>query len=281
MGENVALCGFLLGANFCVHDRGRLSLLLAVALFGFALGVNQCIVNTFWTVLLILLLCAPTKAEKAPFLRYGGAFAVALAIYVLMIKFVLPVQPFYNNQLAGADAFLQNLLPQLKASVAFFWQTQPPMNRLFKVLFSFLCLGGFVLLLGRPDKAGAPPAPHTPGRPSVGVLALRMLLVAALVLTSNVAAYISGDASANTGNLRMDYYSVPFLLAFCATVALGAAGLAGRMFTVAAALLVILSMGSDVRALQVWKISIDDDILYANRMLARIEASPDFVAEKA
>lgn len=100
LGENVALCGFLLGANFCVHDRGRKSLLLAVALFVFSLGVNQCIVNTFWTVLLILLLSVPSSVEKVHFLRYAGAFAVALVIYLIMIKCVLPVQTFYNNQIA-------------------------------------------------------------------------------------------------------------------------------------------------------------------------------------
>ena len=282
IGENVALCGFLLGANFCVHDRGRISFLLAVALFGFALGVNQCIINTFWTLLLILLLCAPASAEKASLLRYGGAFAAALVIYLLMIKFVLPVQPFYNNQMAGAQAFLHNLLPELKASVAYFWQTQPPMNRLFKILFSLICLGAFVRLLACPKKTSG----QRHGRfsalsgPKAG-FALRLVLIAALVLTHNVAAYVSGDALANTFNLRMDYYSMPFLLAFCATVVLGMGGLGCRVFTAAAALLVVLSMGSDVRALQVWKISIDDDILYANRMLARIEASPDFAAGKA
>lgn len=193
-----------------------------------------------------------------------------------MIKFVLPVQPFYNNPLAGAGAFLKNLLPQLKASVACFWQTQPPMNGLFKALFSCICLGGFVLLLARPEKAAARTTPHAPGRPPVGVFGLRLLLIAALVLTNNVAAYISGDASANTLNLRMDYYSQPFLLSFCATVALGAGGLWGRLCTAAAALLVILSMGSDARALQVWKITIDADLFYANRMLARMEAAPAF-----
>ncbi|WP_165078257.1 MULTISPECIES: hypothetical protein [unclassified Desulfovibrio] len=281
IGENVALCCFLLGANFCVHAKGKASLLLAVVLFGFALGVNQCIVNTFWTVLLILLLCWSARAEKVPLFRYGGAFAAALVIYVLMIKFVLPVQPFYNNQLAGAGAFLKNLLPQLKASVACFWQTQPPMNRLFKALFSCICLAGFVLLLARPEKAAA--RYHAPrlGPIPVGVFVLRLLLIAALVLTNNVAAYISGDASANTGNLRMDYYSAPFILSFCATVALGAGGLWGRLFTAAAALLVILSMGSDARALQVWKITIDADLFYVNRMLARIEAAPAFDAGRS
>lgn len=281
LGENVALCCFLLGAAFCLHHTGRISFLLAVALFGFALGVNQCIINTFWTLLLLLGLSAPSDGEKTRFLRYGGAFAAALVIYLLMIKFVLPVQTFYNNQLAGADAFLKNLLPQLKASVAYFWQTQPPMNRLFKVLFSLICLTGFVCLLARPGRRpGGDVRPHArPALPGAG-FAPRLLAVVALVLTGNAAAYLSGDASANTFNLRMDYYSVPFILCFCATAALGLPGLWGRLLKAAAALLVILSMGADARALQVWKITIDDDILYANRMLARIEASPDFAAER-
>lgn len=279
-GGNVALCCFLLGANFCVHDKGRISLLLAVALFGFALGVNQCIINTFWTLLLILLLCARPSAEKAPVLRYAAAFAVALALYIIAIKFILPVRPFYNNQVAGGEALVRNLLPQLKASLAYFWESQPPMNRFFKGFFSLICVAGFVCMLMRAKNEAARGA--LPGRsPMAGrVFALRLLLIAALVLTHNVAAYISGNSLANTFNLRIDYYSIPFILCFCAVTALGTPGLAGRLLTCAAALLVILSMGSDVRALQVWKISIDDDFLYANRMLARIEASPEFDAAR-
>lgn len=109
----------------------------------------------------------------------------------------------------------------------------------------------------------------------------RLLAIAALILTNNVAAYISGETVANTFNLRIDYYSMPFIVCFCAGVALGLPGLRGHCFTAVAALLVILSMGADVRALQVWKISIDDDLLYANRMLGRIEAAPAFDAGRS
>ena len=279
IGENVALCCFLLGASFCVHDRGRISFLPAIALFLFSLGVNQCIINTFWTLLLIQLLSAPPTAGKTQFFRYGGAFAVSLVIYLILIKFVLPTRPIYNNQIAGAGAFLNNILPQLKASVAYFWQTQPPMDRMFKALFALICLGGFGCLLARPKYAeGWRPLPclRVPG----AGFALRLLLIAALVLTNNVSAYVSGHEGANTFKLRMDYYSMPFILSFCATVVLQAPGLVGRLFKAAAALLVILCMGGDVRALQVWKMTIDDDILYANRMLARIEASPAFAADR-
>lgn len=171
-------------------------------------------------------------------------------------------------------------MPQLKASIAYFWQTQPPMNRLFKVLFSCICLGAFARLLWRPKNPSARLLPHSRGpMPGCG-FALRLLLIAALVLTNNAAAYISGDVEANTFNLRMDYYSIPCILSFCAAVALGPQGFGGRLFTAAGVLLVILSMGSDVRALQVWKITIDDDLLYANRMLARIEAAPEFDATR-
>ncbi|MBD5627076.1 MAG: hypothetical protein HDQ90_06295, partial [Desulfovibrio sp.] len=107
------------------------------------------------------------------------------------------------------------------------------------------------------------------------------LLMALLLVTANVSAYVSGDATANTFNLRMDYYSVPFLLAFCALTVLQLPGLPGRLFTGTAAVLVVLSMGADVRALQVWKLSVDDDLFYANRMLARIEAAPAFDAGHA
>lgn len=277
IGENVALCSFLLGASFCLHDKERKSFLMAVALFIFSLGVNQCIINTFWTLLLILLISTLTTERKANFFPYCGAFSVALVIYLILIKFVLPTTPNYNNQIAGAEAFLNNILPQLKASVAYFWQTQPPMNRLFKVLFSLICLGGFVCLLARLQDARERGLFSGRSLPGMG-FALLLLLIAALVLTNNVSAYVSGWDGANTLKLRMDYYSMPFILSFCATVALQMPGLLGRLFKVGAVLLVILSMGSDVRALQVWKITIDDDILYANRMLARIEANPEFDA---
>lgn len=282
IGENIALCGFFLAINFLVYDKDRKSFLLAVLLFGFALGVNQCIINTFWTVLLILALYELLIPSDFNIFRYCCAFAVALAIYLIVIKFLYPVRPFYNTQLASPDVFLKNFLPQLKASVAYFWETQPPMNRLFKMLFSLICLGAFARLLACPKKTFG--LRH--GRfsaffgPKTG-FALRLLLIAALVLTNNAVAYVSGYAIANTFNLRIDYYSIPCILGFCAVVALGLPGFWGRVFTAAAALLVILSMGSDVRALQVWKISIDDDLLYANRMLARIEASPEFDAGKA
>lgn len=282
IGENVALCSFLLGTYFCLHGKGRISFLTAVVLFAFSLGVNQCIINTFWTLLLILLLSALPPGEKNHLLHYGGAFVVAVVIYLIVIKFVLPARPFYNNQIAGIDAFLNNMLPQLKASVAYFWQTQPPMNRLFKVLFSLLCFGGFVCVLMRQKNADARTCKLFSRIPfPCNGFVLRLVLIGALVLTNNVSAYISGYARANTFWLRIDYYSIPFILCFCAVVVLGLHGLWGRLFKGAAALLVILSMGSDVRALQVWKITIDDDILYANRMLARIEAVPEFAVDRS
>ncbi|MBD5558696.1 MAG: hypothetical protein HDQ92_09190, partial [Desulfovibrio sp.] len=200
--------------------------------------------------------------------------------YLVAVKLLIPARPFYNNQVAGAGAFLKNILPQLKASLAYFWQTQPSMNRLFKIVFSLICLGGFAALLARPKRGRRVRLLFSVPLPRDSVF-LRLVLILLLVLTNNISAYVSGDAIANTFNLRMDYYSVPFLLSFCALAVLGSPGLAGRLFAAAAAVLVVLSMGADVRALQVWKISIDDDILYANRMLARIEASPGFDAARS
>lgn len=281
IGENFALCAFLLGTHLGVRGKGVPPFLTAVALFTFALGVNQCIINSFWTLLLLLLLAFPDASRPRNIFRYGYAFAIALALYLLLIKIVIPGRPFYNNQLAGWEMFVKNLLPQLKASVAYFWQPQPPMNGVFKAFFSLLCLGGFCRLLfgHRPVAEDGVARPALPGlRKSLPV---RLILLLLLFVTNNVSAYVSGDAGANTLNLRMDYYSVPFLLSFCAVTVLQSPGLRGRLFTAAAAVLVVLSMGCDVRALQVWKISIDDDMLYANRMLARIEAAPEFDAHRS
>lgn len=277
IGENFALCAFLVGTHLGAREKGVLPFLTAVALFTFALGVNQCIINSFWTLFLLLLLAFPDASRPRNIFRYGYAFAIALVVYLLLIKVVIPDRPFYNNQVAGWEVFVKNLLPQLKASIAYFWQPQPPMNGVFKAFFSLLCLGGFCrLLLG-----------HRPTAEDGGSLCLwtsrpaRLILLMLLFVTNNVSAYVSGDAGANTFNLRMDYYSVPFLLSFCALTVVQIPGLTGRLFTAAAAVLVILSMGSDVRALQVWKISIEDDMLYANRMLARIEAAPEFDAHRS
>ncbi|MBD5557592.1 MAG: hypothetical protein HDQ92_03265 [Desulfovibrio sp.] len=280
IGENAALCCFLLGTLYTVRKTRLLSFFAAVALFTFSLGVNPCILNTFWTLLLLLLLTSLITREDRHIFQYCCAFGVALLLYLVAVKLLIPARPFYNNQVAGAGAFLKNILPQLKASLAYFWQTQPPMNRLFKIVFSLICLGGFAALLARPKRGRRVRLLFSVSLPRDSVF-LRLVLILLLVLTHNISAYVSGDAIANTFNLRMDYYSVPFLLSFCALAVLGSPGLTGRLFAAAAAVLVVLSMGADVRALQVWKISIDDDILYANRMLARIEASPGFDAARS
>lgn len=280
IGENAALCCFLLGTVYAARKRRLVPFLAAVALFTFSLGVNPCILNTFWTLLLLLLLSSLITREDCNIFPYCCAFALALLFYLAAVKLLIPARPFYNNQLAGAEAFLKNILPQVKASLAYFWQTQPPMNRLFKVLFSLICLGGFAALLARPKRVRRVRLLFSVPLPQDSVF-LRLLLILLLVLTHNLSAYVSGDAIANTFNLRMDYYSVPFLLSFCALAVLRSPGLAGRLFAGAAALLVILSMGADLRALQVWKISIDDDLFYANRMLARIEAAPGFDAGRS
>ncbi|MBD5626503.1 MAG: hypothetical protein HDQ90_03240, partial [Desulfovibrio sp.] len=112
--------------------------------------MNQCIINTFWTLLLLLLLDPRKAARPRNMVCYCCAFALALGLYLLLIKAAVPDSPFYNNRVAGWPRFAGNLLPQLKASLAWFWEGQPPMNGVFKAFFSLLCLGAFGRLLLAP-----------------------------------------------------------------------------------------------------------------------------------
>lgn len=282
IGENVALFCFLLGVNCALYCKGILSFFICVMLFTFSLGVNQCIINSFWTIFLIIVLYYINNKYNILNIcvrRYCGGFLVALCIYLVFIKIIIPDTNNYNNQIGTLKAVFENLLPQLKASLGYFWQAQPPMNVFFKALFTLICIGGFWKLITCADISihkqvilYLSPAARR---------AIRIILILLLIMTNNVSAYVSGLETASTFNLRIDYYSIPFILSFCAFAALEFRGLRGHLFTAAAVLLVVLSMGSDVRALQVWKISIDDDILYANRMLARIEAAPEFDAGRS
>ena len=282
-------CGMLalsLGAWLSAKGSGKKSLVAGALLIFYALGSNPSFISTIWVVLLLMLLLNSVSKLGNNVTRYVYASGIGIAMYFILVKVILTMPKYYNNQLGSISEILKAFLPLLKQSALYPFMTQPPMGWGYKSLYALFFFGSMIILIMRSEHR---PLPSFKSITSIreylagGGRLLTILLLVCLYLFHNTSGYLSGNLWAGTSQMRIDFFTIPLILAISVYVCINSvirSRLAKSIVCFLASIFIFLSVVADLRATQVWWITIQDDILYSNRLLMRIEAQPGFDASK-
>lgn len=199
-----------------------------------------------------------------------GTFLVAGILYNISLK-LYPLMGYspdaiYQVQTIGLRGLLSRILEVIEAAYIHLWRIEPFMNVGLKALLLLVCLGGAAVLLHQ-----AEPRP------------LKMLLALALILLMPVAAKAQFFISSST-----DYYAFRFAifglnymyLFFLLSLLCSGLVLARNAgFILCLALLPTMLIGSLTAQANLVR-SNQHDIATLNRVVARLEALPDFDPDK-
>lgn len=283
-------CGMLalsLGAWLSAKGSGKKSLVAAALLIFYALGSNPSFISTLWVVLLLMLLLNSVYKLGNNVTRYVCASGIGLGMYFILVKVILTMPRYYNNHLGSISEILGAFLPMLKRSALYPFVTQPPMGWEYKTLYALFFFGSMLILIIRSPHRSLPSFKSmTSIREYLmegGGRLLTILLLACLYLFNNTSGYLSGNLVAGPTQMRIDFFTIPLILAISVYICINSVlrtRLAKSIVYFLALIFILLSVGADLRATQVWWITLQDDILYSNRLLMRIEAQPGFDAAK-
>lgn len=278
-----------LAAGVWLSARGtrKFSFFSAVLLLFYTFGSSPCFLNTVWVILIFMLLYKLLFNINNRILRYVSALCIALPAYYVYIKMILRISDNYNNHFGSIGRILNNILPELKMSALYPFLTQPPMDWWYKTFYAAFFFGAITLFI---KSSFVRPSPLPDNRTSLmdrvrpGAAVFTVILLLCVYLLHNPSGLLSGELVANTTQIRIDFFSIPLILAMCVLMVSHWFASAGRWrhcLPILAAIFILLSMRADIRATQVWKISLDDELFYANRLLMRIEAQPGFDASQS
>lgn len=282
LGVTFGMLTLAAGVWLSARGTGKFSFLGAVLLIFYTFGSSPCFLNTVWVILLFMLLCKSLFNINNRIVRYVSALCIALPAYYVYIKIILRISDNYNNNFGSVGKILKNILPELKMSALYPFLTQPPMDLWYKAFYATFFFGAMILFI---KSSFVRPSPLPYSRTSLmnrgypGGIAFTVILLLCVYLLHNPSGLLSGDWIASTTQIRMDFFSIPLILAMCVLMVSHWFASAGRWrhcLPILAAIFILLSMRADIRATQVWKIGLDDDLFYANRLLMRIEAQPGF-----
>lgn len=282
-------CGmffFSLGAWLSARGTGKTSFFAAVLLFFYTFGSHPCFLNTAWVVLLWLLILNSIYHLENKIHRYAGALCISLPMYYIFVKLILHIPTAYNNHFGSLSNIFSAFAAHLELSALYPFLTQPPMGLGYKSLYALFFFSCLLILFKKSIQR-----PLASLRSGQAVLAwlrpggrpFTVLLIAFLYLFHNPSGYLSAAPIAFTTQMRMDFFSVPLITGICALIFIDRitrTGLGKKIGYSLATVFILLSVCADLRATQVWWITLQDDILYSNRLLMRIEAQPGFDASK-
>lgn len=268
----------LIPAAFCLIrlSRGILSAAAAACLICVALGmyvVSLNLVLVLFAFTAVHVLCAsprlPEKAALRFLLRLAAVICSGCVLYLAQLyltELTGIVQQRYNTALQTPAGVIANFPGIALNNLLDWYYAQPPFLPAARLSMLILCAAGFIVLLRKCFGSS----------PAAALLKLTVLALTCLycLFFHNAIAFVTPEAWSVTGewNGRAVFYTLGVLPALLALPLLAhprpALRLTGLLLSVCTIWLYALSCA---QAQSVWKISLQKDLMFRNRVLSRLE----------
>jgi len=265
IGHNLAMVVLLIGCHTILFSNKKIYIILSTICFYFVLSCSQVFINTIWTIFLLMIAFSIISNKDINFRGFIISNVISVIAYFGTIKLFGLYGKGYNTTLATTGEFLGSFIKCLSSHIDIFYKTQPPFIMLEKIILIIIaCIAIFnIIKLANSKKKKI----------------ILLLCFVLLFISHNPSGYISGRATAHSGQLRIDYHSIPlifsFLVIFCFNFRMR------KIYIVTCSVLVFLLAVSDCRALQIWKTLLDREQFYCNRLISRIEMNINFDIKKS